>query len=136
MTGNTKDLALKMKKVLEKYNHEVEIYRDSALKRKISDQKNFFDPYDLMCLGSCTHAFAPAVSFSSFLNIMKKHDLGNKKLACFATSATSAWEGTCKNIQKRFPNLQHIGNFGCSVRSNQRTLRNFDECIRNLKKKR
>lgn len=133
MTGNTRDLASKMKNVLEKFDIEVDIYPDNKIKNKVRTTKTFFKSYDLLCFGSCTHTWAPALSFSSFLNIVKKHELAGKKLICFATSASStAWQDTCKNIKRRFPNLEHLGNFGCSNRNSTNTLREFNKL--NIKK--
>ncbi|MHA1669034.1 MAG: flavodoxin family protein [Promethearchaeota archaeon] len=128
MTGNTRDLASKMKNVLEKFDIEVNIHRDNEINRKVRTIKTFFEPYDLLCFGSCTHAWAPALSFSSFLNAVKKHELSGKKLICFATSASfTAWQDTCKNIKRRFPNLEHLGNFGCSNRNSTQTLQEFNK---------
>jgi len=133
MTGNTKELAFKMKDVIERNGHICDIHRDNKLKNHVRGNKDFFSQYDLICLGSCTHGWAPAFSFGMFLNSIKKHEFENQMFVCFATSASpTAWEGTCKNIKKRFPKLNHIGNFGCSLRNNKETIKQFDNLIKNL----
>ena len=74
-TGNTRAIANKMKEVLEKYNHECDIYRDKDIQNEIKSNPHYFDSYTLVCLGSCTHGFQPAITFKKFINIIKDYDL-------------------------------------------------------------
>ena len=132
-SGNTEELGNKMKDILEKYGHECDIYRDKNIKVQIKKQQDFFNSYDLVCFGSCTHFWAPAIMFKLFLKIIRKQNLKNKKLICFASSGDiKSWVKTCKKIQKKFTQLEHIGNIGCSYRENEETIKNFDEIIKNL----
>jgi flavodoxin len=129
MTGNTKELAYKIKEVLKSNGHQVEIYRDDKIYLKVRNNLEFFKLYDLLCFGSCTHALSPAFSFQTFLNRVKKHNLKNKMLLCFATSATQGgWKITCQKVKKMFPELHHLGDIGC-------TQRNCENAIEMLKLK-
>jgi len=135
-TGNTEDLAYKIKNLLEKFGHQCEIFRDDKIYLKVRNNLDFFKPYDIICLGSCTHALSPALSFQTFLRRVKKHKLKDKKLLCFATSATpNSWEITCKKVQEMFPELNHIGNIGCTQRNNENAIENFKLILNNLSKK-
>ncbi|MFX0058777.1 MAG: flavodoxin family protein [Candidatus Hodarchaeota archaeon] len=134
MTGNTESLAYKMKEVLESSGHQCDIYRDDRIYLKVRNDLEFFKSYDLLCFGSCTHALSPAISFQTFLRRVKRHKLKEKKLLCFATSANSNnWEITCQKIQKMFPQLEHIGNFGCTQRNYEQILNEFKKIIIKLK---
>ena len=55
MTGNTKAIANSMKKIFEKYNHECDIYRDKEIRNDVEKNPQYFESYDILCLGSCTH---------------------------------------------------------------------------------
>lgn len=133
MTGNTEDLAYKMKEALESYGHQYDIYRDDKIYLNVRNDLEFFRSYDLICFGSCTHALSPAISFQTFLRRVKKHKLKDKKLLCFATSATpNSWEITCKKIHQMFPELNHIGNIGCTQRNNENAIESFKLILNNL----
>ena len=130
-TGNTRAIANKMKEILIRYNHDCEIYRDSDISTRVRNNPHYFDPYDLICLGSCTHAFQPAFSFKTFIQKIKRYDLRDKQLICFSSSgAPGVWEGTCNVIKKEFHSMKHIGNFGCSLRNYDSTIRNFEELVK------
>ncbi|MHA2287319.1 MAG: flavodoxin family protein [Promethearchaeota archaeon] len=132
-TGNTRAIARKLRKILIKYNHECDIYRDSDIKNRVRYNSHYFDSYDLLCLGSCTHAFQPAISFKTFIQIIKRYNLKDKSLVCFSSSgAPGVWEGTCNTIKSNFPTMNHRGNFGCSLRNYNSTIRNFEEFVKNL----
>jgi flavodoxin len=134
MTGNTKAIAKKMKEILEKYNHQCEVYRDKEIKNEIQAKPQYFDSYDLICLGSCTHGGQPAISFKSFINSIKTYDLGGKSLICFSSSGfPSIWKGTCNNIKNSFPEMNHVGNFGCSFKSYDSTMKDFEDLVKNIK---
>lgn len=131
MSGNTEDLANKMKSILEKYNHECDKFRDKNIKLQVKENSNFFDSYNLICLGSCTHAFAPAISFKRFLKKIPRENLANKKLICFATSGNkNAWKTTCKKIQKKIPELEHIGNIGCIEKENDDAVSALEDLMK------
>jgi flavodoxin len=133
MTGNTEELAMKMKDVLEKNGHEADIYRDKDIKSQIKEQENFFDPYGLLCLGSCTHAGGPAMGFRSIAKSIGKKKLENKKLICFGTSGSpTMWKRTCKSIKKRMLELEHLGDIGCSMRENKDAIKQFEELVKKL----
>lgn len=133
-SGNTEELANKMKDVLEKNGHNTDIYRDKDIRPEIESNENFFDPYDLLVLGSCTHAMAPAISFKGLLKVIKKRNIKNKKLVCFGTSGgPNFWARTCKGIRKRFPQLEHMGDIGCVERNNEEAITDFEELVQNLK---
>jgi flavorubredoxin len=133
MSGNTEELANKMKLTLEKYNHTVDIYRDKNVKDKIKRERDFLKPYDLLCLGSCTHAKTAAFSFKKFLKIVAKQNLENKKLICFGTSGgANVWKKTCESIENKLPQLEHIGNIGCLEKENEDAVREFEEIIKKL----
>ena len=130
-TGNTEELANKMKGILEKHGHEVDIYRDKEVLSKIQTQENFFDLYELLCLGSCTHAMAPAIKFKKFLKLISKENLENKKLICFGTSGgPNFWKKACNGIRKRVPQLDHIGDIGCKERDYEEAIKRFEEIIK------
>ena len=132
-TGNTRAIARKMREILIKYNHQCDIYRDSDIKNQVRNNPRYFDPYDLICLGSCTHGFQPAISFKALIQNIKHHDLKDKFLVCFSSSgAPGVWEGTCNSIKSNFPTMKHKGNFGCSLRNYASTIRNFEELVKNL----
>ena len=132
-TGNTKAIANRMKQVLEKYNHKCDIYRDKDIKEEIRTNPHYFDSYELICLGSCTHGAQPALSFKSFINNIIRYDLKGKSLVCFSSSGfPGVWEGTCNAIKRNFPNMNHIGDFGCSLRNYTSTIRKFEEVVKNL----
>jgi len=124
-----------MCKILEKYNHECEIYRDKTVKDKILTQENYFDPYDLICLGSPTHGGAPAIfPFRKILNNIAEQDFSGKKFIFFGTSkGAEGWRSMVKTIQKKMVNINHIGNIGCIRRKNEEALQNFDQIVKNLK---
>jgi flavodoxin len=132
-TGNTRAIARKMRETLVKYHHECDIYRDSDVKHQVRNNPQYFDRYELICLGSCTHALQPAVSFKAFIQIFKRYDLKGKFLVCFSSSgAPGVWEGTCDTIRKNFSTMNHLGNFGCSLRNYSSTIRNFEEVVKKL----
>ena len=107
-SGNTEELANKMRDVLQKSGHEADIYRDKDIKSQIQTNDKFFDPYELLVFGSCTHAMAPARTLKSLLKVIKKQNIQNKKLICFGTSGgPGMWKKACNGIQKRFPQLEH-----------------------------
>jgi len=132
-SGNTEELANKMKDILQKNGHEADIYRDKDIKSQIQNNEKFFDSYDLLVFGSCTHAMAPARSFKSLLKVIKKQNIQNKKLICFGTSGGSdLWKKACKGIQKRFPQLDHIGDIGCVERDNDGAMKEFEELVKKI----
>ena len=130
-TGNTRAIANKMKEILEKNNHECYIYRDKDIKNDVKTNPQFFDSYALICLGSCTHGAQPAISFKSFINNIKSYDLRGKYLACFSSSGgPGIWNVTCNTIKSNFPDMNHIGNFGCSLRNYDSTIKSFEEQVK------
>ncbi|MHA2401032.1 MAG: flavodoxin family protein [Promethearchaeota archaeon] len=132
-TGNTRAIANKMKEVLEKYNHECDIYRDKDIQNEIKSNPHFFDSYTLVCLGSCTHGFQPAITFKKFIYIIKDYDLKGKSLVCFSSSGGQQWwKETCNKIKNSFPEMNHVGNFGCSLRRYDSTIKNFEEFVETL----
>lgn len=133
-TGNTKAIAYRMREILEKYNHKCDIYRDKDIYNAVKNNSHYFDSYNILCLGSCTHGFQPAISFKTFIQNFKHYDLKGKSLACFSTSGGPGfWEGTCNTIKNNFPTMNHIGNFGCSLRNYASTIKNFEELVKTLK---
>jgi hypothetical protein len=42
------------------------------------------------------------------------------------------WKKTCKSIKKRVPELEHIGDIGCSMRENDEAVKDFEELIKSL----
>jgi flavodoxin len=132
-TGNTRAIANKMKEILTKYNHECDVYRDKDIKKRVKNNPHYFDSYDILCLGSCTHGAQPALSFISFIENFKNYKLEGKNLVCFSSSASpNGWKETCKKIRNDFPEMNHIGNFGCSLRFYDSTIRSFEGLIKTL----
>ena len=134
-SGNTELLGKEMCKILEKYNHECEIFRDKTVKQKILTQTNYFDPYDLICLGSPCHGSSPAFfPFRKILKNIAQRDLNGKKFIFFGTSGgAGGWKSMVKRIHKMMVNINHIGNIGCIKRKNEEALQNFDQIVKNLK---
>ena len=109
-TGHTRFIADRMKEILEKYKHECVVHRDKSIKNEVSVNQHYFDAYNLICLGSCTHGSSPASSFKKFLQSIKNYDLKEKSLICFSSSASpNDWKHTCDTIKKFFPDTRHIG---------------------------
>ncbi|MFX0076868.1 MAG: flavodoxin family protein [Candidatus Hermodarchaeota archaeon] len=133
-TGNTKAIANKMKDILEKYNHKCEVFRDKEIKNDIQSNPQYFNFYGLICLGSCTHGGQPAISFMSFINSIKSYDLEGKDLVCFSSSGIPGiWKATCNKIMKSLPEMNHIGNFGCSFKNYDSTMKEFEELVKIIK---
>lgn len=132
-TGNTRAIANKMKEILKKYNHKGHIFRDKDIKNEVKTNPQYFDSYDLLCLGSCTHGAQPAISFISFIENFKNYNLKGKFLVCFSSSASpNGWKETCNKIRNDFPEMNHVGNFGCSWRFYDSTIKNFEKLIKTL----
>ena len=132
-SGNTEELANKMKDVLQKNGHDVDIYRDKQIKSQIKNDDKFFDPYELLVFGSCTHVMAPARTFKSFLKVIKKQNLQNKKLICFGTSGgPDMQKKACSGIQKRIPELEHLGDVGCVEKNNDGAIKDFEELVKKI----
>lgn len=132
-SGNTEELANKMKDILQKNGHEVDIYRDKEIKSQIKNNDKFFEPYDLLVFGSCTHAMAPARTFKNLLKDIQKHNLQNKKLICFGTSGGGdMWKKACNGIQKRVPELEHLGDVGCVEKDNNGAIKDFEELVKKI----
>ena len=133
LTGNTSTIANKMKEILVEYDHDCDIYRDKDIKDEVKTNPHYFDSYDLICLGSCTHGAQPAIKFKKFLKSIKNYDLKGKSLACFSTSGgVDVWKETCNKIKKIFPGMNHIGNFGCATKNYDSTIRSFEELVQTL----
>jgi flavodoxin len=133
MTGNTRLIATKMKKVLEKYSHECHLFRDNEIQTEVKKNSMFFNDYELLCLGSCTHGGSPAISFNSFMKSFINYDLDGKSLICFSSSGfPNIWKNTCNKIKVNFPHLKHIGNFGCTLRKINPAIKNFENIIKGL----
>ena len=134
-SGNTELLGNEMCKILKKYNHECEIHRDKSVKVKILTQENYFDSYDLICLGSPSHGGSPALfPFQKVLKSIAQRDLKDKKFMFFGTSKfPKGWKSMCSNIQKKMVNINHYGNIGCIKRENKEALQNFEQIVKNLK---
>jgi flavodoxin len=132
-TGNTRQIAIKMKEILENHNHTCDLYRDKEIKDEIKVNPQYFNSYDLFCLGSCTHGNKPAKSFIKFMSTMENYDLVGKSLVCFSSSlGPEGWQETCKEIKEKFPDMNHIGNFGCVSKNYNSTIRNFEELVKKL----
>ena len=133
-TGNTRAIANKMKEILEKHEHDCEIFRDKSIKKEIKTNPQYFKSYDLICLGSCTHGSQPAIKFKSFIKNIRNQDLKDKSLVCFSSSGgAEVWKETCNKIKEELPEMNHIGNFGCSLKNYDSTIRNFEELVKKLK---
>lgn len=115
VTGNTRAIAAKMKEILGKYNHACELHRDKEIKRDVKNDRHYFDSFELILLGSCTHGAKPALSFNKFIQIIKNYDLGGKDLICFSSSGgQDVWKETCEEIRKQFSETNRIGSIGCA----------------------
>lgn len=132
-SGNTEELANKMKDVLGKSNHECEVHQAKSIKNQLINEEGFLNSYDLLCLGSCVHANSPAMGFKKTLKKMHKDSLKGKKLICFSTAGSpNTWEKTCTKIQKLVPQCEHTGNVGCKKRENQSAIKSFEEIVKKL----
>ena len=133
MSGNTEELGNKMKEVLEKYNHEVDIVRDKKFKTKLKENEDFLEQYELLCVGSCTHANNASSGTKRVTKTIAEKKLENKKLLCFGTSGgPMAWQNACKDIQEALPDFEHVGDIGCSERKNEDTIKDFEDLVKNL----
>jgi flavodoxin len=131
-SGNTELLGNKMKEILEKSGHEIDIKRDKEIKDQIVNESSFLNPYDLLCLGSCTHFIGPAFSFRKILKKINKLDVEGKKLICFATSGHGKGKPTNKKIKKIMSKLEHVGTIGCDKLENENALKAFEEIVKNM----
>ena len=129
-SGNTKELGGKLKEVLEKYNHECDIFRDKEIKKTPEVVKD----YDFLCVGSPVHAGGPAIfPFRGLLKKISKLDLDGKRLVSFSTSSgVNAWKKVCKSIKKRLPNLDYVDSVGCVKKENEEAIKSFETIIKNL----
>ena len=133
MTGNTKAIARKMNEIFEKYKHECDIHRDKEIRKEVEKNSNYFENYDILCLGSCTHGASPAISFNTFMNSFINYNLDSKSLICFSSSGfPNVWKNTCKNITEKFPKMNHLGNFGCTLRKIDTMMKSFEDLIKGL----
>ena len=132
-TGNTRQIAKKIREILEKYNHKCDLYRDKEIKDEIKANPQYFDSYELICLGSCTHGNRPAKSFIKFMSTIETYDLTGKSLVCFSSSlGPEGWKETCNEIKEKFSEMNHLGNFGCVSKKYNSTIRNFEEFVKTL----
>lgn len=132
-TGNTGQIAKKMREILENHNHKCDLYRDKEIKDKVKADSQYFDLYDLICLGSCTHGNKPAKSFNKFMSTIENYDLAGKSLVCFSSSlGPEGWKETCKEIKEKFPDMDHIGNFGCVSKNYNSSISSFEELVKSL----
>ena len=130
-TGNTEAIANKLKEILKKYNHQYDIFRDKDIKNDVKTNPHYFDSYDLICLGSCTHGNQPAMKFNKFIKSIKSYDLKGKSLICFSSSAgPENWNSTCNKIKNLFPEMTHIGNFGCVKKNFDSTIKHFEDLVK------
>jgi flavodoxin len=128
-SGNTELLGNKIKELMENQGIECEIYRDKKIKTP-----DIVVPFDIICLGSCTHAGGPAFfTFRGLVKKIAKLDLKDKKLLCFATSADETnWSKTCNYIKQRLPQLEHLGNVGCVRRNIEEAIPEIERIVNNL----
>ena len=132
-TGNRRAIAIKMKEILEKYNHECNIYRDKNIKNEVKTNPQYFDSYNLICLGSCTHGGQSAIKFKKFIKSIQNYNFKGKSLLCFSSSGgPEVWNNTCNKIKDSFPEMTHIGNFGCMRKKNDSAIKQFEELVKNL----
>lgn len=131
-SGNTELLGNKMKEILEKSGHEIDIIRDKKIKPQIESDPDFLEPYDLICLGSCTHFLGPAFSFRKILKKVNKLNIDGKKLISFATSGHGQGKGANKKIKKKMSKLEHLGKIGCNKLENENALKAFEEIVKKL----
>ncbi len=129
-SGNTQELAEKMKDILIKYNHESEIYRDKEIKKT----PEIVNDFNLMCIGSPTHVGGPAYfPFRKLVKKISKLNMKNKKLVCFATSASDdKWKNVCKYIRKKIDKAKHIADIGCKKRENEEAIAEFKKIMKTL----
>jgi len=99
-SGNTKELGGKLKEVLEKYNHECDIFRDKEIKKTPEVVKD----YDFLCVGSPVHAGGPAIfpfrDFILFNFISSKKSIPDNTPSAFSFSTlilVLAWAPSPKN---------------------------------------
>ena len=132
-TGKTRTIANKMKEILERYDHTCDIYRDKEIKKEVITNPQYFDSYDLLYLGSCTHGGQPAVTFNRFVRSIEKHDLKGKSLVCFSSSGgPDTWKGTCNKIKSNFPEMNHVGNFGGRTKKYDSSFKDFEVRVKTL----
>ena len=131
-SGNTELLGNKMKEILEKSGHEIVIKRDKEIKDQIESESDFFNPYDLICLGSCTHFVSPAFSFRKILKKINRLNIDEKKLICFSTSGHGQGIASNKKIKKKMSKLDHVVSIGCDKLENENALKAFEEIVKKL----
>jgi len=129
-SGNTELLGNKIKELMENQGIACEIYRDKAIK----NTPNIVEPFDILCLGSCTHANGPAFfTFRGLLKKIAKLDLTDKKLLCFATAGDKTnWSKTCDYIKKRLSQMEYLGNVGCVRRNIEDALPEIERILSTL----
>ena len=121
-----------MKEILEKSGHEIVIKRDKEIKDQIESESDFFNPYDLICLGSCTHIVGPAFSFRKILKKINRLNIDGKKLISFSTSSHGQGIASNKKIKKKMSKLDHVGSIGCDELENENALIAFEEIVKKL----
>jgi len=110
-SGNTKLLAEKIMKRLEDLEVSVEIYRDKEFK-SIDSIKDF----EIIGLGTPTHAGQMARTFKKFLKKVNQLNLQGKKLIVFGTGADpNSPPKICNDIKEMVSptGLQVIAEIGC-----------------------
>jgi flavodoxin len=84
-SGHTKDVALQIKEKIEHFTYEVTILRD-----KDFNNPEIIKDYDLLILGSPTHAGGTANTLKRKLSPLLSMDLSDKKLITFSTCAMTS----------------------------------------------
>jgi flavodoxin len=129
-SGNTKELAEKMKIVLVKYNHKCDVFRDKEIKKT----PEIVEKYDVVAIGSPTHGNAPARSpFRGLVKEIVKRRIDGKKLICFATSAGEEnWRKVCSWISEKLVAMDHVGDIGCVKHDNEEAITSFEKLVKKL----
>ena len=145
----TEVIAKRMKEIIEKYEHNCQIYQDKEIKKYLKSQSDFFQSYDIICLIFVKPVLTLSMPPHRFLKIIRKLKIvkidKKKKVIGFALARHNKIfvnkynipEEAEDNFFRKFLNKTasagHIYHIGCVKRESEIALKDFDNLIRNLK---
>ena len=141
-TGNTYDVAQKLKEILDSAGHSVNIERVTINGEATPGSKNFqlttipaVDHYDALVFGAPVNAFSLAPAMIAYLNQLSS--LQGKKIACFVTKQLPFyWTGGNRAIaqMKKICELKGAAVLGTEIViwSKSQRDQNINRCIESL----
>jgi NAD(P)H dehydrogenase (quinone) len=144
-TGNTYDVAEKLKEKLDSDGHSANIERVTASGETNPGSKNFqlttlpaVDQYDALVFGASVNAFSLASVMTAYLNQLSS--LQDKKTACFVTKQLPFyWTGGNRSISQMKEICESKGAEVCGTEiviwSKSKRDQNISRCIESLSSK-